>query len=101
MPCDVEKSQHIYSCRYDTENGCCVCVMLSGVEATYDYRFNGDDQLRCNCGAPTCRGWVNLPKEEQIRKSAEDNVLLLPREEVVFLRGVAAAAAEAAACARS
>jgi hypothetical protein len=92
--------------RVSTSNKCCcdteaaaVCVMPPGVEATYDYRFNGDDQLRCNCGAATCRGWVNLPKEEQIRKSADDNVLLLPREEVVFLRGAVARAAEAAACA--
>lgn len=71
----------------------------SGVEATYDYRFSGDDQLPCNCGAPTCRGWVNLPKEEQVRKAADDKVLLLPREKLVFLRGAAAAATAATATA--
>ncbi|KAK9809202.1 hypothetical protein WJX72_011258 [[Myrmecia] bisecta] len=28
-------------------------------ELTYDYRFCGDEQLPCNCGAATCRGHVN------------------------------------------
>lgn len=31
----------------------------SGIELTYDYRFQGEQKLRCNCGAATCRGWVN------------------------------------------
>lgn len=31
-----------------------------GDELTYDYRFSSDsERLRCNCGAETCRGWVN------------------------------------------
>ncbi len=30
-----------------------------GEELTYDYRFGGDEQLPCNCGAPGCRGRVN------------------------------------------
>ena len=34
-----------------------------GEELTYDYRFAGDEQLRCNCGAPGCRGFVNEPEE--------------------------------------
>jgi hypothetical protein len=32
-----------------------------GEELTYDYRFMGEEQLRCNCGAATCRGMVNQP----------------------------------------
>jgi hypothetical protein len=32
-----------------------------GEELTYDYRFAGEEKLRCNCGAATCRGWVNKP----------------------------------------
>jgi hypothetical protein len=31
----------------------------AGEELTYDYRFSGDEQLRCNCGAARCRGMVN------------------------------------------
>ncbi|KAK9809797.1 hypothetical protein WJX73_007597 [Symbiochloris irregularis] len=31
-----------------------------GEELTYDYRFNGDELLSCNCGAASCRGTVNF-----------------------------------------
>ncbi len=41
-------------------------------ELTYDYRFNGDEKLPCNCGAATCRGFVNVRDED-------DGVLLVPR----------------------
>jgi hypothetical protein len=30
-----------------------------GEELTYDYRFCGEEQLPCNCGAAACRGRVN------------------------------------------
>eukprot|EP00887_Chlorella_sp_A99_P002328 scaffold10.g2328.t1 len=30
-------------------------------ELTYDYRFSGEEQLRCNCGATSCRDRVNEP----------------------------------------
>ena len=33
-------------------------------ELTYDYRFNGEEVLLCNCGATKCRGKVNLPEKE-------------------------------------
>uniref|UniRef100_A0A7R9Z1C3 Histone-lysine N-methyltransferase n=1 Tax=Chlamydomonas euryale TaxID=1486919 RepID=A0A7R9Z1C3_9CHLO len=32
----------------------------AGDELTYDYRFNGDEKLPCNCGAERCRGFVNV-----------------------------------------
>ena len=44
---------------------CPACSLTPGVseqpweELTYDYRFGGEEQLHCNCGAPTCRGHVN------------------------------------------
>jgi len=31
----------------------------AGEELTYDYRFSGEEQLRCNCGSTRCRGYVN------------------------------------------
>ena len=31
----------------------------AGEELTYDYRFSGQEQLTCNCGAAGCRGMVN------------------------------------------
>lgn len=31
----------------------------AGEELTYNYRFCGREQLRCNCGAPACTGLVN------------------------------------------
>ena len=33
--------------------------IAAGEELTYDYRFCGEEQLRCNCGAAACRGRVN------------------------------------------
>ena len=34
----------------------------AGAELTYDYRFAGEQRLPCNCGAATCRGFVNEPR---------------------------------------
>ncbi|KIY93188.1 trithorax-like protein, histone-lysine N-methyltransferase [Monoraphidium neglectum] len=36
-----------------------------GEELTYDYRFAGEEKLPCNCGAPTCRGMVNAPGDDE------------------------------------
>lgn len=53
---------------------------------TYDYRFAGDEKLRCNCGAPTCRGWVNMPTGDSPYKRA-DGSMYLPCRELVGVRG--------------
>jgi hypothetical protein len=76
-------------------------AVCAGVEVTYDYRFAGQDKLRCNCGAPTCRGWVNAPAaaDAGAPRQRPDGSILLPRSEVEFLTGAAAAAAVAAAAA--
>ncbi|MGC8761572.1 MAG: SET domain-containing protein [Bryobacteraceae bacterium] len=39
-----------------------------GEELTVDYRFDPDVELvRCRCGAPNCRGTINLRKESRSR----------------------------------
>ncbi|KAL4440395.1 hypothetical protein ABPG75_003396 [Micractinium tetrahymenae] len=77
----------------------------AGEELTYNYRFCGQEQLRCNCGAPGCTGLVNEKPPDHDRPQ-------VPRAEVKpYLRQpqgrgtpasapVAAAAEEAAAAAR-
>jgi len=45
-----------------------------GEELTYDYRFSGNEQLVCNCGAGRCRGMVN--------KAPPEKGKLVPRREV-------------------
>lgn len=74
-------------------------AVVAGEELTYDYRFAGQDKLRCNCGAASCRGWVNAPAaaDAGAPRQRPDGSLLLPRSEVEFLSGAAAAAAVAAA----
>lgn len=38
--------------------------ILPGEELTVDYRFDPDvEEVRCHCGAPGCRGTINLRKE--------------------------------------
>lgn len=29
------------------------------------WRFSGDERLPCNCGAPACRGFVNMAKASE------------------------------------
>lgn len=37
-----------------------------GEELTVDYRFDPDvEQVKCRCGAPNCRGTINLRREPQ------------------------------------
>lgn len=36
----------------------------AGEELTYDYRFSGEEVLRCDCGAKNCRGFVNYPNRK-------------------------------------
>ncbi len=38
---------------------CALLCCQAGEELTYDYRFCGEEQLPCNCGAAGCRGRVN------------------------------------------
>jgi len=36
-------------------------AIAAGEELTVDYKFSSDDELEpCRCGAPTCRGTINL-----------------------------------------
>lgn len=46
----------------------------AGEELTYDYRFCGEEQLTCNCGAAKCRGMVNAKPPSR--------GLLVPRSQV-------------------
>lgn len=42
-----------------------------GEELTVDYRFDPDvEQVKCRCGAPNCRGTINLKKEPARRRKA-------------------------------
>jgi SET domain-containing protein len=42
-----------------------------GEELTVDYRFDPDvEQVKCRCGAPGCRGTINLKKERPARRAA-------------------------------
>lgn len=42
-----------------------------GEELTVDYRFDPDvEQVKCRCGAPNCRGTINLKKEPAKRRTA-------------------------------
>lgn len=42
-----------------------------GEELTVDYRFDPDvEQVKCRCGAPNCRGTINLKKEPPRRRTA-------------------------------
>lgn len=84
-----------------TDCGWAVHCCLAGDEVTYDYRFASEQKLRCNCGAATCRGFVNAPSTgiDTPRRLACAAGMLLPRHEVEILRGTQAVAAAAAAAA--
>jgi SET domain-containing protein len=42
-----------------------------GEELTVDYRFDPDvEEVKCRCGAPNCRGTINLKKEPARRRKA-------------------------------
>ncbi|KAF5842505.1 hypothetical protein DUNSADRAFT_6749 [Dunaliella salina] len=43
----------------------------AGEELTYDYRFCGEEQLRCNCGSTQCRGLVNEPEKRAAARASE------------------------------
>ena len=46
-----------------------------GEELTIDYRFEPDvERVPCKCGAPSCRGTINLKKEPRPRKKAAKRV---------------------------
>lgn len=62
---------------------CLLIPLLLGEELTYDYRFAGDEKLRCNCGASTCRGWVNMPSSFDSPLKRNDGALLVPSHELV------------------
>jgi hypothetical protein len=57
---------------------------------TYDYRFAGDEKLRCNCGAASCRGWVNAPGSSDSPHKRPDGSAYLPRRELAAVKEVAA-----------
>ena len=40
-----------------------------GEELTLDYKYNSRlDPMPCHCGAPTCRGIMNLPRGHETRQ---------------------------------
>ena len=51
----------------------------AGDELTYDYRFNGDELLPCNCGAASCRGLVNIPDDDE---EQQGRTLWVPRAQL-------------------
>ncbi len=55
-------------------------------ELTYDYRFSSSVELPCNCGADTCRVFVNWPgsgrEEEEDEEDEEDGEGEGPEEHV-------------------
>lgn len=48
-------------------------------------RFSGEEQLPCNCGAPNCRRYVNMPKA-----SADNDSMLVLRSRLKPYRAAAA-----------
>ncbi|WIA30589.1 hypothetical protein OEZ86_000671 [Tetradesmus obliquus] len=60
--------------------------IAAGEEMTYDYRFAGDEKLRCNCGAASCRGWVNAPGSSDSPHKRPDGSAYLPRRELAAVK---------------
>ena len=55
-------------------------ALPAGVELTYDYRFNSEDEkLVCNCGARNCRGFVNVEEEKVFEAEHDGRFLDVPR----------------------
>jgi len=45
-----------------------------GEELTVDYRYDADiTRMPCHCGAPTCRGTMNVPRTSRSRRAATAN----------------------------
>lgn len=62
-------------------------MWCAGEELTYDYRFAGAEKLRCNCGALSCRGWVNKPAEAHDQDDlSSDAAHIVQRKELVWIR---------------
>ena len=57
----------------------------AGEELCYDYRFAGDQRLPCNCGAPSCRGFVNEARGRSGTVSM--GVFRLPESELRPIKG--------------
>ena len=53
----------------------------AGEELTYDYRFQSNELLTCNCGAQGCRGWVNVAGK------ASEPYVLIPKAQLTYLVG--------------
>ena len=53
-------------------------------ELSYDYRFCGEEQLVCNCGAVNCRGAVNQPVLVNGFSGIVPRGTMVPLEEVKF-----------------
>ena len=52
-----------------------ICNIEAGIEICYDYQWPALKWIpRCNCGAPTCRGWVvaeeEVPKMRKLAKKS-------------------------------
>ncbi len=49
-------------------------AIAPGEELTIDYRLDHDaDPVPCRCGAPNCRGTINLPKGSRWRQKERNN----------------------------
>jgi SET domain-containing protein len=42
-----------------------------GEELTLDYKYRTAEPIECRCGAPTCRGTINLPRQDSERGGAD------------------------------
>ena len=49
-------------------------ALEAGAEITYDYKFFTAEEIRCGCGAATCRGWLGAniaaDKEKEAAEAA-------------------------------
>ena len=54
-------------------------------ELTYDYRFNGEEELLCNCGAKMCRGKVNFNVPGAAEEDEKDSKIRVLRSGVEWI----------------